>query len=298
MKPLTLYIDGIGWWTPDLPCWEDAKSAWVLPSCSNTPPATTVRPRRPAPALLPPAEQRRAPDTVVLALEVAAAAVAASGHDRKHLLSVFASAHGDLAITDAMCSTLARTPRLVSPTKFIHSVHNAPAGHWAMATQCHQASTALSAFLCSFAAGCLEAAMQCAADERAVLLVGYDARAGGAVAHSTQNEGTLAVALVLSPWSGPRSMATLRVEAVADAPAAASAATLAHHALAEPLMRNGMHDALALFEALAHINAPGVELSAVDGGSPNTPTNTVVLRLSSSLSLHLTLGPLSTPTLP
>ena len=101
-------------------------------------------------------ERRRAPVTVLLALEVASAAVAASGHAAATLASVFTSAHGDLPITDTLCRTLAEQPLALSPTRFHHSVHNAASGSWAMASGSHAASTALAAGGHSFAAGLLE----------------------------------------------------------------------------------------------------------------------------------------------
>ena len=63
----------------------------------------------------------------------------------------------------------------------------------------HEASTALSAFEHSFANGLLLAATQCQADERPVLLVGFDVQVVGALGSVTRSEGLLAVALVLSP---------------------------------------------------------------------------------------------------
>ena len=65
-----------------------------------------------------------------MALEVSLAACRAAGCDPATLPSVFASTHGDLAITDYMCETLATDPTAVSPTKFHNSVHNAAAGYW------------------------------------------------------------------------------------------------------------------------------------------------------------------------
>ena len=79
------------------------------------------------------------------ALDVAAAAVAASGHDARQLPSVFASAHADLAVVDALCDTLADDPLLLSPTRFHHSVHNAASGYWAIASGCTAPSSAVGA---------------------------------------------------------------------------------------------------------------------------------------------------------
>ena len=78
--------------------------------------------------------------------EVAAQACAMAARDAAALPCVFASTHGDLAITDYMCATLAGAPRELSPTKFHNSVHNAPAGYWTIATHCHAASNAVCAW--------------------------------------------------------------------------------------------------------------------------------------------------------
>ncbi|MFS2055958.1 beta-ketoacyl synthase chain length factor, partial [Variovorax sp. CT11-76] len=122
------------------------------------------------------------PDTVALALEVAAAAIAGSGRQAADLPCVFVSAHGDLSINDYMCSTLATDPSVLSPTRFHNSVHNAAVGYWTIGTGCMAASNSISAYDSSFGAALLEAAAQCAADREAVLLVGYDAPATGPLA--------------------------------------------------------------------------------------------------------------------
>ena len=60
-------------------------------------------------------------------------------------------------------------------------------------------ATRLTAYESTFASGLLEAAAQCAADQRAVLLAGYDMPAVGALASVTTSRDMLAVALVISP---------------------------------------------------------------------------------------------------
>src|SRR5436190_16860170 len=107
-----------------------------------------------------------------------------------------------------MCSTLATAPTLISPTKFHNSVHNAAAGYWTIATGCREASTALTAFDASFGAGLLEAAIQCSADARPVLLVAFDVESTGALASVTASAGMLACALVLAPRASERTVAT------------------------------------------------------------------------------------------
>jgi len=242
MKTQTLFIDGIALWSPALPGWDAARGA--LRGGALPPPSAT---RRPATGLLGANERRRAPDSVLLALEVAQAAVQASGHDAATLASVFSSTHGDLAIVDALCTTLAEDPLLLSPTRFHHSVHNAASGYWAIASGCRRASSAVAHFGHAFAAGWLESAGQCAADGEPVLLVGFDTEACGALASTNRSRGLLGVALVLSPQRGPRS--SWRVDwalhaAAAEAPPLRSAA-------ARALADNAMADALPLFEALA-----------------------------------------------
>ncbi len=60
-------------------------------SCAAKPPAPATPQTRPAPALLPPAERRRAPDTVAVSLEVATRACEMAQRDPKLMPSVFAS---------------------------------------------------------------------------------------------------------------------------------------------------------------------------------------------------------------
>lgn len=265
MRTPPLFIDGVAFWAPGLPGWDIARAAFRSEAAPVAPPAP-----RPAPDLLAPIQRRRAPDTVTLALEVASRAVAQAGLAATQLPSVFVSAHGDLGINDHMCSTLAEAPTLVSPTKFHNSVHNAASGYWTMATSCTQASTALTAFEHSFAAGLLEAATQCAADDRAVLLVGYDVEARGALRSVTRSRGLLAAALVLSPRRSERSQASLAWSLQVGV---ATACTLRSEA-ARSLVDNAMVDAVPVFEALA-----------------SQDQETLLMPLSAMLSLKLRIGP-------
>ncbi|MFM2287752.1 MAG: hypothetical protein RL684_895, partial [Pseudomonadota bacterium] len=190
---------GIGLWSPRLPGW--ALACDVLHGRAAPPAAPQARV---APALLAPTERRRAPDTVAIALEAAARACEMAGVAPASIPSVFASTHGDLPISDYMCATLAGTPRLLSPTKFHNSVHNAAVGYWTIGTHCMQASTALTAWRNTFANGLLEAAVQAHADDTPVLLVAYDVTARGPMATVTHSDGLLAVALVLLPDGAAR----------------------------------------------------------------------------------------------
>jgi hypothetical protein len=167
---------------------------------------------RPQPAILPPNERRRAPDTVAVALEVAQAACANAGRDPAQLPMVFASTYGDLAITEYMCSTLAKAPTTLSPTRFHNSVHNAAAGYWSIATGCHQPYCALGAGRYTFANGLFAAALQVCADQTDVLYVAYDIDSHGPQARITDSQGFLGVALVLTGSSGASSLELAAIE--------------------------------------------------------------------------------------
>ncbi|HLM52459.1 MAG TPA: beta-ketoacyl synthase chain length factor [Pseudoxanthomonas sp.] len=184
-------VAGIGFWARGLPGWDAARAYAAEGRLPDAPPV------RPSPQLLAPNERRRAPETVAVALEVALAACTAAGRDPATLSSVFASTHGDLAITDYMCATLVEDPRTISPTKFHNSVHNAAAGYWTIGAGAMTPATAISAFDASFAQGLLEAMAQLATGTEAVLLVGYDGTAAGPLAGTSASEGLLGGALVL-----------------------------------------------------------------------------------------------------
>ncbi|MHC9083425.1 beta-ketoacyl synthase chain length factor [Luteimonas sp. RIT-PG2_3] len=240
---LSARIEGIGFWAGGLPSWEDA-CRWVRDGVRPEAP-----PQRPAPTLLAPNERRRAPESVAVALEVAQAACIAAGRDPATLPSVFASTHGDMAITDYMCATLASQPDAISPTKFHNSVHNAAAGYWTIGHGCMHATTAISASDASFAQALLEAMTQLACGADAVLLVAYDIAARGALASLPHGDGLLGGALVLSSLRQPAAasaMTTGLQVTLREGSAPANEGTL--HAIAGA---NAMAPMLALFEALA-----------------------------------------------
>jgi hypothetical protein len=238
----TAWIDGIALWAPRMPGWEEASA--ILRG-EQAPPAEPAR--RPSPALLPPTERRRAPDTVAISMEVAARACEAAGVVPAHTASVFASTHGDLAISDYMCDTLAKTPTLTSPTKFHNSVHNAAAGYWTIATGCYEPYTALSAFGYTFAQGLLEVLVQAETSGAPVLYVAYDIEAKGPMTTVVSSRSMLGAALVISPALSARTQAALVWEVVAS-PAPTSQPRAASVSLAG---ENDMAQCLPLYEALA-----------------------------------------------
>lgn len=200
----TVSVEGVSLWASRLPGWDIA--AAVLTGKAEPPP---VAPGRPIPEMLPPAERRRAPDSVALAIEVAARACAAAALDPSRLSSVFATTHADLAITDYLCEVLVQTPLLTSPTKFHNSVHNAAAGYWCIATGCHAPYMTVSVFDHSFSVGLLETLMQVASDGNPVLYVAYDIESCGPLTQVAMSRGLLGAGLVLAPECSAQSVAQL-----------------------------------------------------------------------------------------
>ena len=273
MSGRRFHVESAAFWAPTMPGWAAARAALRGEGPLAEPPA-----KRPAPDILAPAERRRAPDTVALALEVAAAAAREAGRRPESMASVFTSAHGDLAVNDYMCRTLAEQPTLISPTRFHNSVHNAAAGYWTIGTGCMEASTALTAFDASFAAGLLEAATQCASDGQPVLLVAFDVEVAGALASVTASRGLVAGALVLSAEPGDRSLAAFDWSLV---PGPTSPPPL-HSEAARSLAGNAMADALPFFEFLARL--PESSEASSEGAVLDLP-------LASRLALRLRLLP-------
>ena len=208
---LDIGIEGIGVWADGLPGWPASRDILAADAAGSRVINLANSTSRPAPSLLAATERRRAPDSVLLAVEVAQQACIMAGRDPRELPTVFASAHGDLAISDYLCATLARAPLELSPTRFHNSVHNAPSGYWTIAAGCMASSTAISAGATTFGAGLLEAILVARSEASAVLLVAYDVAAVGPLADVVPCHTAFAVALVMSPMS-PRAIARLRVQ--------------------------------------------------------------------------------------
>lgn len=238
-----VFLQGISLWASRLPGWDVASA--VLAGQAE-PPAAALR--RPVPEMLPPAERRRAPDSVALAIEVAARACAASALDPAQLSSVFATTHADLAITDYLCDVLVRTPLLTSPTKFHNSVHNAAAGYWCIATGCHASYTTVSVHDHSFAVGLLEAIMQVAGDGSPVLYVAYDIESCGPLTQVAPSRGLLGVGLVLARDRSEQSVAELCWSIRSGSTDLATRPDPANYRLVQD---NAMAGCLPLFEVLA-----------------------------------------------
>ena len=251
-------VEGIGFWGNGRPGWPGLSGPEPLD-------AMPAAHGRPVASVLGPTERRRAPDSVALAIDVAAQACRAAGRDPAHLRSVFSSMHGDLAITDYMCSTLARDPASLSPTRFHNSVHNAAAGYWTIGTGCHEPYTAIAAGQWTAGEGLLEALSQLACESSPVLYVAYDTDARGPLVAVSPSQGMLGLALVLGPADGPSSARVIEWNVVTS-----RSPTPIRTDAGAALAGNAMGPVIPLIEALADPLA-----------------GTVNLGLSSTLSLEL-----------
>ncbi|HEX2585981.1 MAG TPA: beta-ketoacyl synthase chain length factor [Steroidobacteraceae bacterium] len=165
----TSYIHAISFVAPGLPDWPQTRA--VLRGEAAYQPAELATYQ---PDLLPPNERRRASSTVRMAFRIAEELTRNKSIAADQLACVFSSADGDLAIAQRICNALAEATRLVSPTDFHNSVHNAPAGYWSIAANAKGPSTAIAAYDYSFAAALLEAHGMVQVEQQPTLLVVYD----------------------------------------------------------------------------------------------------------------------------
>lgn len=257
---------GIGLQGPGLAGW--GASAALL----REPPAWAPAPTAlPLPSRLPPAERRRSGSLVRLSLAVAdealeAAAQAGAPVHPAGLATVFTSSSGDTLNCHALCEALAQPERVVSPTRFTNSVHNATAGYWHIATASRAPSISLCGFDASLAAGLLEALAQCAASAAPVLLVASDIPYPHPLDAQRPSPDAFGVALLLAPVGAPGAgLATLTLPDDAMAPG--------HHTLCDgqelDALRAGVPAArvLPLLQALARGGTGRVVLEGFAGGA-------------------------------
>ena len=168
---LAARVEGVGLVGPGLAGWRQARDV-LGGRVQYTPTRTSI----PSPEALPAVERRRAGTPVRVSLAAGLEAVAAAGRCARDMAAVFASSTGDGENVHAICEMLASNDRLISPTRFHNSVHNAPSGYWGIATGSQHSADSLAAFDASFGAGMVEAMTRLAAEpEEPVLLIAYDA---------------------------------------------------------------------------------------------------------------------------
>ena len=209
-KPLTVFVEGIGLLGPGLSSWAQGRQ-----HLDASLPYEAARCILPLPMALPPAERRRAGAVVKVSLAVGQEAVAASGLQANTLPSVFSSSSGDAINCHEICSALASNDRLISPTRFHNSVHNAASGYWSISSGSMASSSVLCAHDASFAAGLLEAMTQVVVEQRAVLLVAYDTDYPEPLRSVRPVPDTFGVGLVLAPQRSECSLARWTLEPAA-----------------------------------------------------------------------------------
>jgi hypothetical protein len=162
--------------------------------------------------MLPPNERRRTTSLIKLALAAAQSGIDDAGIKSESLASVFASSYGDFEIVDKLCRDLCDEKKFISPTLFHNSVHNAPAGYWAITSSAHTPSSSISAADASFAAGLLESMVQVSTSYPDVLLVCYDYPPPSPLDSKCTITLPFGLALVLSRNSSTTTRACLHIE--------------------------------------------------------------------------------------
>ena len=258
-KLLTVFVEGIGLLGPGLSSWAQGRQ-----HLDGSLPYEAGPCMLPLPMALPPAERRRAGAVVKVSLAVAQEAVAASGLQANTLPSVFSSSSGDAVNCHEICSALASGDRLISPTRFHNSVHNASSGYWSISSGAMAGSSVLCARDASFAAGLLEAMTQAVVDDSPVLLVAYDTDYPEPLHSKRPIPDTMGVALVLLPRRSARSVARITLGGTSFL-TSAPADTMDDAALEMLRQTLPVARALPLLQTIAKQQAAALVLAYLDG---------------------------------
>lgn len=259
IENLRVFVEGIGLVGPGLPSWAqgcqhlDGSVPYEAASCIL-----------PLPMALPPAERRRAGAVVKVSLAVGQEAVASSGLLANTLPSVFSSSSGDAINCHEICSALASSDRLISPTRFHNSVHNAASGYWSISSGAMTSSSVLCARDGSFAAGLIEAMTQAVVDDTPVLLVAYDTDYPEPLHSKRPVSDTLGVALVICPQRSNRSLAEITLKN-ASYLTTAKADKMGNPALEHLRQTIPAARALPLLQVIARKQARSLALAYLDG---------------------------------
>ncbi len=278
---LNVAVLGIGLLGPGLASWAVGQALLRTPADWQSQPTGMAAPNR-----LPATERRRAGTVVRASVVVADEACAAAGLDPALLATVFTSSTGDPNNCHLLCEALAKPERLVSPTRFTNSVHNAAAGYWHIAAASRQPSTSLAAFDASFAAGLLEAAVQCLTSQQPVLLVACDVPYPEPLHSVRPLPDSFALALLLAPAA----TATATATAAAGTPLLTvrsgpeTAATPCQHGGLEAL-RQGIPAAraLPLLQALAQHASCALVIEGLPGQALCVEVGAAPINLQSSV---------------
>ena len=248
-------IQGVGLVGPGLANWGLAREALAGRTAYVSTPTVL-----PIPDALPATERRRAGKCVRLALATGLAAAADAKREARDFATVFTSSTGDGDTLHSICEALASDDRLISPTRFHNSVHNAPAGYWGIATGAMRAADSIAAYDASFAAGLLEAIARIAAAPCPLLLVAYDAPYPEPLHAKRPLPDSFSVALAMARDTPDARGTRVTLETTTDAPTRMDDAALEHLRSHIPAAR-----ALPLLELLARGEPGRVVLEYLEG---------------------------------
>jgi hypothetical protein len=261
LSHLEARIVGVSVWGPGLEGW--AASRAVLAGEADYIPADSPAP---APAILAPNERRRTGPVARLALTVANDAVTMSGLLPASLRSVFASGNGDGPVVGSILEDLTRDGaqgRLVSPTQFHNSVHNAAVGYWSIAIGSQLPTTCIAGHDFSWPAALMIAMAELAEYGEPVLLCVYDHKMPPPLDAKRPIIAPFGVGLVLAPPASGGGVAGIAVRYVAEPPTEAGVSSqsgLRALAAGNPAAR-----ALPLLETLARGGAASHAVAYLDG---------------------------------
>lgn len=242
-----VYLSAVSVVAPGLESWQQSQSvllgkeAYIKKDLPNF-----------APAILPANERRRTTPLIKLALHVAEQCIGSDLSIAQEYATVFSSSDGDNGILDKMCRSLNLPGRPISPTNFHNSVHNAPAGYWAIAAKAQYNSNSLSACNESFAAGLIEAATFTAIEQKPVLFVAYDLPAPAPLDTARHLEAAFGMAMCLSGKRDESSIAELELEL--DCSTEAQYSACEDKALEKLRQGNPAARALPLLQVIANKN--------------------------------------------
>ena len=262
MSWLAARVIGVSVWGPALEGWAASR-----PALSGEVAYVAADSPAPPPAILPANERRRTGPVARLALAVAAEAVAMSGLPADRLRSVFGSGNGDGIVVGSILTDLTQPgvpARLVSPTQFHNSVHNAAAGYWSIATASQEPITCIACQDFTWPAALLTAMAEVATHQEAVLLCVYDHPMPVPLDAKRKLLAPFGVAVVLAPPDHAGGVAGITVRFVPEPPPA-DAGTPCQPALRALADGNPAAHSLRLLEILARRSAGSHALAYLDG---------------------------------
>jgi len=193
---MEMYLQKIACFAPGIDDWQTMCSA--LTGKINYGELAAQQISKIVPQILPANERRRTTSLIKLALHVGEQATV-EWPDGAQLASVFSSSDGDHDILNKSTHALTLPGRPVSPTNFHNSVHNAPAGYWAIAAKSQAFSTSLSVGDASFSGGLIEAATFSQCERQPVLFIAYEYPAQSVLQTVRTCQYPFAVAMLMTP---------------------------------------------------------------------------------------------------